>query len=196
MTLSIALVGDSMRIHYQPFVAASLAESARVWGPSVNCESSRHLRTNLDAWVLNLLEEPTIVHVNAGGHDIRRISDDDWEVQVPIEEYRKNMEAIFDRLMSHSRVEGVIAATTTPVNEGRHQEARYSNRRNADVESYNQVLVDVAAIREITVNDLWAAITHCPFDPISSDGVHLSRKGQEYLGYHVAEKLKLVTNIA
>ena len=72
MTPLIALVGDSMRVHYQPHVADALAGVAHVWGPDANRESSRHLRANLDPWILDRPDGPTIVHVNAGAHDIRR----------------------------------------------------------------------------------------------------------------------------
>jgi isoamyl acetate esterase len=189
MTPLIALVGDSMRLHYQPHVIDALAGVAHVWGPEMNCESSRHLRANLDPWVLNRLDGATTVHVNAGAHDIRRTPETDWRVQVPVDEYRDNMIAIVDRLRAHDSIDQVIVATTTPVNEGRHQTARYSDRRNDDVAVYNSVVVDVATERRLVVSDLWSAVWNCPFDAISDDGVHLTNAGYSYLGHHVSQQL-------
>ncbi len=192
MPHTVALVGDSLRMHYQPRVAAELAGVADVSGPDVNCESSRHLRSSLDRRVLDQIHRRTIIHVNAGAHDIRRTADTDWEVQVPIDEYRDNMTAIVDSLLAHRRVEQVIVATTTPVDEARHETARHSNRHNRDIEAYNGVLVDLASQRGLAVNDIWSATRVCPFDPISGDGAHLTPSGNAYLGQHIAHQLRAV----
>ncbi len=157
MDASVALVGDSLRMDYQPVVAQALAGVASVWGPEISCESSRHLRANLDAWVLGRIDRLTIIHVNAGAHDLRRFLDDDWEVQVPIDEYRENMLVVLDRLAVHAHVGQVIVATTLPIDEDRHDLARHSTRRNSDVEAYNHELIDVASERGIAVDDLWMA---------------------------------------
>ena len=186
---SVALVGDSLRIDYQPVVAEALLGVADVWGPNVNCESSRHLRAALDDWVLARLDRPTIVHLNAGAHDVRRTLDTDWQVQLPIEEYRDNVATIFDRLLEHPNVEQVIVATAAPVDVARHEAAGSSNRRNGDIEAYNRVLIDAASRRGLLINDLWSAIQSCPFDAISADGVHLTHAGNAYLGRQVAQQL-------
>ena len=190
MASSVALVGDSLRMHYQPVVADALRGVAEVWGPDVNCESSRHLEVALDRWVLDRLDRPTIVHLNAGAHDVRRTPEDAWEVQVPIDQYRDNMATIVDRLLEHPDVAQVIVATTVPVDETRHQTARYSNRLNVDIQAYNQVLIDVASHRSLAINDIWSIIRTCPFDAISDDGAHLTQAGNQYLGRHVAQQLR------
>lgn len=187
---SVALVGDSLRIDYQPVVVEALLGVADVWGPNVNCESSRHLRAALDDWVLDRLDRPTIVHANAGAHDVRRTMDTDWQVQVPIDEYRDNMVTIFDRFLEHPNVELVIVATTAPVDEARHEAAGSSNRRNSDIEAYNRVLIDAASRRALPINDLWSAIQSCPFDAISADGIHLTQAGNAHLGRQVAQQLR------
>jgi len=188
----VALVGDSLRMHYQAHVAAELAGVADVWGPDTNCESSRHLRSSLDRWVFDKIHRPTIVHVNAGAHDIRRTADTDWEVQVPIDEYRDNMAAIVDSLLAHRRVEQVIVATTTPVDEARHETARHSNRHNKDIDAYNRVLLELSSTRGLAVSDIWSAIRACPFDPMSEDGAHLTPSGNAYLGRYVAQQFSAI----
>lgn len=69
--LDVVLVGDSIRLSYQPHVAAA-APGRRLCGPQENCESSRFLLENLDHLVFDRIESSSIVHLNAGAHDLRR----------------------------------------------------------------------------------------------------------------------------
>jgi hypothetical protein len=86
----VLLLGDSIRLGYQPFVAAALAGRAVVEGPTENCESSRVLRSMLRVWVP---DRPDVVHVNCGLHDVRYDPGSEHE-NVPIAEYEENVEAI------------------------------------------------------------------------------------------------------
>ena len=182
-----------MRIHYEPYVAESLGSSYEVRGPATNSQSSRHLLANLDEWVLSRLSSGSVVHVNAGGHDVRRVPDDDWTVQVSLDEYRSNMAGILDRLAGHDFVGPVMVATTMPVDEERHRSARYSIRLNADIVEYNAVIVDLARERRMPVNDLWSFASHLPFDPLSGDGVHLTERGRRAVGVAVAGEIRRLT---
>ncbi len=188
-TADVILLGDSIRMGYQPAVARALDGITRVWGPVSNCYSSRHLRTVLDAWVLDTLTRPAVVHLNAGAHDVRRMQDTAREVQIPLGAYRTNMESIVSRLLAHEHVVRVVIATTTPVVESRHQALRPSWRYNQDIVDYNATLTAVADGHSLAVNDLWAVVNDCPFDPIADDGIHLTPQGYDYLGAHVAHFL-------
>lgn len=160
-----------------------------VQGPTENCGSSLALRSNLDHWILDVLVEPTLVHVNAGLHDLRRTPENGGDVEVPIDEYHRNLANILDRLMAHPLVAHVIVATSTPVDETRHNSTRHSQRLAADVvayNAYNEVFRELAADRGLTVDDLWHAARNCGFDPLSSDGVHLTSRGSGYVGAIVA----------
>lgn len=184
--MDIALVGDSIRLSYQPHVAAALAGRSRVWGPVDNCQSSRHLRANLDQWLLNDLAAPTLVHINAGLHDVRRAAERDWSVQVPLDEYSANLEWILDRIIASPATVGLAVATSTPVDEARHREGDRALRRSRDVDAYNDVLGDLASRKGIVVNDLHGTVSRMRPDALSDDGVHLTTAAQTKLGHQVA----------
>jgi len=182
---SVVLVGDSIRMSYQPYVAVRMRAVA-VWGPAANCRSSRYRLENLDSLVLRRLTDRSVVHVNAGAHDIKREAENTFDVHVSIDEYRRNMAVILGRLRSHPLVADVIVASTTPVVDDRHQRVQPFMRHNADVVAYNVVLENAAAAAGFAVHDLFAAMRRCPFDPISGDGIHLNEPGKEFAGNAVA----------
>ena len=65
--MSILLLGDSIRMGYQPFVAELLRGAATVIGPKDNCEDSGKYLTHLDTW----LAPADVIHFNCGLHDIK-----------------------------------------------------------------------------------------------------------------------------
>jgi len=173
---------------YQPYVAARL-RTQFVWGPAENCESSRFLLQNLDRLVLDHLHERTLVHLNAGAHDVKRLEDTGFNIQVDIAEYRSNVAEVIARLKDHSLVGGVIVATTTQVDDIRHKTLDWM-RHNEDVIAYNEALIDVAAAARCYINDLYEEVRRCPFDPLAEDGIHFNETGKEFAGSRVAAYLK------
>lgn len=186
---NLVLVGDSIRLSYQPHVAAALP-GCRVWGPAENCESSRFLLENLDRLVIDRLVGPSTVHLNAGAHDLRRWPDGGYRVVVDIDEYGANLERIVVCLQSAEDVRQIILATTTPVIDDLHMDGRWGRRRNEDVLEYNERLRAVATSHELVVNDLCGVVESCPFDAISADGIHLTERGAEHVGQAVASFLR------
>jgi len=182
---SIVLVGDSIRLSYQPYVAVRV-RSTVVWGPADNCRSSRYLLENLDKLFLGRLLDRSLVHLNAGAHDIMRAPENGFNLEVSLDEYRRNLALILARLRAAPLVADVIVATTTPVMDSRHQAVEAFMRHNADVVAYNHVLKASAEAAGFRVNDLYGALRACPFDPISEDGIHLNETGKEYAGAAVA----------
>jgi lysophospholipase L1-like esterase len=192
---SIVLVGDSIRLSYQPYVAVRV-RSTVVWGPGDNCRSSRYLLENLDGLVLGRLRDPSLVHLNVGAHDIKREPENGFKLRVGIDEYRRNLALILARLRAEPLVADVIVATTTPVMDERHQTTAAFMRHNADVVAYNFVLKAAATAARYPVNDLYGALQACPFDPISEDGIHLNEPGKEYAGSQVAAAVKNLIGVA
>ena len=182
---SIVLVGDSIRLSYQAYVAVRV-RSTVVWGPADNCRSSRFLLENLDKLVLGRLHDRSLVHINAGAHDIMRAPENGFNLEVSLDEYRRNLALIMARLRAAPLVADVIVATTAPVVDSRHQAMGTFMRHNADVVAYNHVLKAAAEAAGFRVNDLYGALRACPFDPISQDGIHLNETGKEYAGVAVA----------
>ena len=121
------LLGDSIRMGYQPYVRQELGDAFAVFGPAENCGTSRNLLANLDR---SALDGPaSIVHVTAGLHDLRYDPGRDAPV-VPIDEYASNVRAILRRLRERSCAR-LIWATTTPLHEKLHAEQRLSRRRES-----------------------------------------------------------------
>lgn len=184
----VVLVGDSTRLRYQPYVEHMLASAAlEVSGPTENCETSRRIRENLGPWVID--RSPDVVHLNCGLHDLRYDPGSD-RPQVSLEEYAENLDHILATLMADAI--SVVWATSTPVNERRHQAGRHSRRYEADVIAYNELSRSVASRYGIPCNDLYQAVEDQGGDAVlGADGVHLTDAGYEFLGRHVARAIRL-----
>lgn len=178
----VLLLGDSIRLGYQPFVAAALAGRAVVDGPSENCESSRVLRSKLSVWVP---DHPDIVHVNCGLHDVRNDPGAEHP-NVAIAEYEENVEAILGYL-GMLGVERIVWASTTPVDDSRN-DPRASRRWNVDIDRYNVVARTIAEGCGADYNDLNGAIrSHGTTDLLHEDGVHFTQPGYGFLASKVID---------
>ena len=182
----IILIGDSIRIGYQPTVQKELAGQADVWGPEENGGESRYVLARLDDWVIT--RHPDIVHLNCGLHDLRKEFGADTSA-VPLDEYRANLEMIFQRIRDHSSAR-IVWAATTPVNEQWHHETKPFDRFEADVLAYNRQAQEVAAQFGAEIDDLYAVVTRAGRDQhLLPDGVHFTDAGYTLLGRAVAEAL-------
>ena len=178
----VCLLGDSIRLGYQPFVAAALVGRAVVDGPPANCESSRVLRSMLSEWVR---DRPDVVHVNCGLHDVRH----DPGAERPngdIAEYGANVEAILNDLEALG-IRRIVWASTTPVDEARDGTGP-SRRWNADIERYNAVARTLAENHGAAYNDLHEAVrSHGSSALLHEDGVHLTQQGYGFVASRVID---------
>ena len=183
---SVTLIGDSIRLHYQPLVAERLAGLARVSGPLDNCRSSAVILDNLDAWAI--AAQPQIIHLNCGAHDIRHDGDADQPL-VPLSAYAANLEAIFQRLRRETAAT-LVWATITPINEAHHQAMRDSRRYAADVTAYNAVALAIAGRHGAIIDDLPGAVRAAgPDRLLKPDGLHFTATGSAFLAERVADCL-------
>jgi lysophospholipase L1-like esterase len=185
---TVVLVGDSIRLGYQETVKAHLVGFGGVAAPTENGGDSGKVLAHLDRWVIDW--KPDVVHLNCGLHDVK---DDPSQpgLQVPLEEYRENLEAIFRRLRDETAAT-LIWATTTPVIEARHQRAKPFARRNADIDRCNAAAREAAgAIGGIAINDLNAFLRDEPLEELMmEDGVHFTAEGYRRLGQRVAKVIQ------
>ena len=107
----ILLLGDSIRMSYQPLVAEILDGKAEVVGPAENCQYSLFTLSSLDRWI-GELGQFDVVHWNNGLHDCGH-NPNRSPVQIPIDMYRANLGFILKRLKSLTP--NVIWASNTPV---------------------------------------------------------------------------------
>ena len=163
-----------------------MADEVAVFAPAQNGGTSRNVLAHLDEWVLK--QQPDLVHVNCGLHDLKRAFGETPEV--PLEIYRGHVRQILERL--GSRLQGtVVWATTTPVDQELHHRNKAFDRFEADVRAYNKAALDSANACGIPVNDLFAAM--CAAEPehyLLADGVHFTEAGSTLLGKAVSASIK------
>jgi len=183
----VVLIGDSIRMGYQRFVQEKLSGEAEVWAPTQNGGTSSNVLANLQEWVIS--RKPDVVHLNCGLHDIKRDFDSDKN-NVPIQEYRENVEKILQNISEKTKAE-VIWAMTTPVNEQWHHERKGFDRFEADVEAYNREANQIAQKLGVKINNLYDVVMNVGRDKLlTQDGVHFTEEGSVLLGRAVAEVVR------
>lgn len=183
----IILLGDSIRMNYQQTVVAQLKGQATVWAPKENCRHTEFVLENLEKWIKE--KNASVVHINVGLHDMFLNSSTN-RPRHSLELYEANLRAIFTKLKQLTNAK-IIFALTTPVIESRQAASEgYKRvvRRSADVVRYNAKAAQIANEFGVVVNDLHALSTRVGAEDIlrESDGIHLSKIGEEVIGKQVA----------
>jgi len=179
--MRIILIGDSIRVGYQPLVAAKLQGRAEICGPQDNGGDSRNVLAHLDDWVLRL--QADVLHLNCGLHDLKF---ENGHHQVPLEEYERNVRAIVARIVREFPGR-FIWATTTPVVDEWHQKVKPFERHEDDVLRYNEAALAVVRAHKLPVNDLHRVIEQAGREKcLGPDGVHFNERGYALLAEAVA----------
>jgi hypothetical protein len=175
------LLGDSISIHYGPFLRNYLEGRCTVRGK----EGEREALNNLDVpvggnggdsgMVLEYLSRQPdamdcdIFLFNCGLHDIKG----DLQtgiLQVPLEQYRANLEAICALLEKHPPQAAFILST--PVDDSLHaMRNRSFSRKNADLVRYNTAAEKIMEAHGIPCIDLYS-FTRSLGNGIFQDHVH------------------------
>ena len=170
----VLLLGDSIRMSYQPHVARLLEGKANVVGPTDNGQYSLYTLSSLDRW-LEELGQPDIVHWNNGIHDVAHIQTR-CPVQMPIDMYRANLGFILDRLLALT--DKVIWAAITPVHPaGTFNETDFPFR-NEEIDQYNAVAAELMQAKNVPINDLHALVWARADEFMGEDQLHLSEAGE------------------
>ncbi len=178
----LILIGDSIRMGYEAAVRQQLVDRS-IWSPEANGGDSANVLRHLDEWVVR--HAPAIVHLNCGLHDLKKPFDSD-RAQVELDDYRRNLEQIFTRILATGAT--LVWATTTPVDEVLHHQNKDFDRFAADVDRYNAVSLELAATKNVAVNDLHAVIDSAGAAHLRrDDGVHFTEPGSSLLGGAVAD---------
>jgi lysophospholipase L1-like esterase len=181
----VLLLGDSIRMSYQPHVAKLLDGKANVVGPADNCQYSLYTLSSLDRWIAEL-GKPDIVHWNNGIHDSGH-NPARSPVQIPIDMYQANLEFILDRLIALTP--NAIWASITPVHPDRPFRDSEWSWRNEEIDQYNNVARELMASRSIPINDLHTLLWNNLAEFLSEDQLHLSEAGQQACAKEVAESV-------
>jgi lysophospholipase L1-like esterase len=185
--MRILLLGDSIRIDYQPRVAAILGKKAQVIGPEQNCGDSRCVLACLADWLAG--EPPDVVHINFGLHDLKLLLAT-GEHQVPLEEYARNVPAALAKLRALAPAARLIWATTTPVRDERYVNRKEFTRSTADVDRYNAAALVAAKASGYEIDDLHAIVMAAGKSAaVCDDGVHMTELGSKVLAEAVARSV-------
>ena len=180
----VYVIGDSISQHYGPFLADYLrgvctyarksAEDLAALGTaaegSVNGGDSRAVREFLSAMLAAGRLRADLLVLNCGLHDIRTDAAT-GRIQVPIEEYRQNLEAMLG-MVAEVRVE-TAWIRTTPCDEAVHN-ARPDmsfHRFSKDCDDYNEAADAIMRSKGIPEIDLYGFTRNLGPD-LYSDHVH------------------------
>ena len=188
MKKKVALIGDSIRMGYQPFVKNILHNKVDIWGPSINGGDSRNILVHLSEWLVTA--KPDIIHINCGLHDIKT----PFNATLPsvlISEYQQNISTILHQLLA--KVPCVIWATTTPVNSEWHHRTKGFDRFESDVIAYNIAAQEEARALSVPINDLYQIVMDTGLTRVlHTDGVHFNLDGYRLLADSVVKSLHLM----
>jgi isoamyl acetate esterase len=169
----VMLLGDSIRMSYQPLVTELLKARAEVVGPDENCQFSAYTLASLDRWLAHL-GKPDIVHWNNGLHDVGH-NPNRAPVQYAMDIYAANLRFILARLRTVGA--RVVWATSTPVHPARPFAATGWSWRNEEIVRYNAAALKVMQSEGVPVNDLHAIVAADPDRYLREDKLHLSEAG-------------------
>lgn len=170
---NIWLLGDSIRLSYQPLVEMNLKNKANILGPSDNCRYSLYTLSSFERW-LEELGTPDIIHWNNGlwdvGYDSLRAPE-----QFSINDYVNNLEFLIQKFQALKTK--IIWATTTPVKTYNPSDKEQWKWYNHEIIDYNNAAINLINKYSIPINDLHALVNSDINKYISQDRLHLSEAG-------------------
>lgn len=199
----VLLIGDSIRLGYQPNVISELEGEFFVWGNDENCRFAKYTlnelgrifnafsKTNTEKIEGALLTPtaqlekdivyPDIIHWNNGLWDTSIVYEEDGAF-TPIPEYIDYMSKILRELKKVT--DKVIFATTTPV------KPINPNQKNEIITEYNKHIVDFMNKEGVVVNDLNSLVSKNIDEYISADNIHLSDAGKKACAKQIAKYIR------
>jgi hypothetical protein len=164
----IFLIGDSISIHYSPYLEIYLKEKAVFDRKIDNGLSENNLDVPQGAnggdsrMVLSYLKikvneqdfKPDYLLLNCGLHDIKReiLS---HKIQVSEEEYRQNLESIV-KLLKRKSIQLIWIRTTAVIDSIHNATQRSFYRYSKDLFRYNQIADEVCLKNKVPVIDLYS----------------------------------------
>lgn len=193
---NILILGDSISIGYYPTVKEVLEGKANVMRPfksdgkPENCQGTTNGIANIDRWIGTTKWD--IIHFNFGLHDLKHIEPEtknnsrnlDDPVQADIKHYRKNLQAIIEKLKLTGAK--LVFATTTP----------YPDKLGSQIRSpgmykkYNKAALKVMKKNDIPINDLYSFVLPQMEKIMRPNNVHFTKEGSKILGEQVAKYIR------
>jgi len=185
----VLIIGDSISIGYMKPLQTLLDGKAVVVHNPGNATHSGNGLAHLDEWLGETRWD--IIHFNHGLHDLKYVdengrnttSKETGHIQVPLDEYKKNMEAIVLRLKKTGAK--LIFATTTPYPDrpdGPLREARQAKR-------YNAAALTIMKRHGVAVDDLYFFALPRLEALQRPHNVHFTDEGSRALAHEVAKHI-------
>lgn len=186
----VLIIGDSISIGYMKFLPDLFSGKAEVVHNPGNAQHSGFGLAHLEEWLGDTKWD--VIHFNFGLHDLKYVDDEgknakstaEGHIQVPLDQYRQNLEQIVARLKKTGAT--LIFATTTPV----PKELTNAIRHSDDVPRYNEVALEVMRREKVAVNDLFAFVTPKIETLQKPKDVHFTPEGSKALAEEVARKIQ------
>lgn len=201
--IKVMLIGDSIRLNYQPNVQKELEGEFDVWGIEENCRFAKYTLNELGRMLAAFskretrkyaaeflqptssfaekIEYPDIIHWNNGLWDTSIVCEEDGAF-TPIDEYISYIAKILRELRKITNK--IIFATTTPV------KPQNPNQKNEIITQYNERVVEFMKQKGVVVNDLNKLLSSNLDKYLSEDNIHLSEEGKRVCAKQVAEYIR------
>ena len=199
---ALHIVGDSISIHYDPYLQTMLADVmtySRKTALDGSTDDTGAANGGDSSMVLDYLRalQPDrpfdVLLINCGLHDIKRDMTT-HALQVPLERYEANLREILaqaQRLAART-----IWVCTTPVIDERHNRLNTTFQRfEADVEAYNAAADRIMQQHDIMTIDLFTFTRHLGPD-VYVDHVHFTDEVRAQQAAFIAECLFVATTAA
>lgn len=186
---SVLIIGDSISIGYTPLIKKSLP-GVDVEHNQGNAGSTVRGVENIEKWIDN--REWDVVVFNFGLHDLvykdslNRLDLVHGKLSVSLDDYRKNLQTIVDKLRETTAKLVFVTTTTVPENA--------VGRKVESPAQYNKVAKEVMKKNGIEVLDLYK--TSLTVHPQNSNpgNVHYTGKGYQLLSEPIVVKIKSILN--
>lgn len=184
---NVLIIGDSISLGYADPLKTILRNKANVVNIGNAGPSSKGL-ANIDQWLGKTKWD--VIHFNHGLHDLKYVdakgrnsnTEKNANTQVPLEDYRKNMESIVIKLKKTGAK--LIFATTTPYPEGVKP-----LRIPEDAQKYNSAALEVMKQHDVPVNDLHEFVLPKLTVLQKPKNVHFTPEGSKEMANEVAKHI-------
>lgn len=180
----ILLLGDSISKGYREYVFNDMIGKAYIYYPEGITTFSTHMLRYIQEYAekLSIGSNINIVYFNTGLWDVLRINGDD--PLVSIDEYKKNLQRIINRLRYVFPNAELVFATTTPVHE---EMATYSfSRVNSDIKYYNDAACEIMENNHVEVHDLNKYVAES-LDDKYADFTHFTEEGYKAIANEIVD---------
>lgn len=194
----VLILGASNSIRLTVQIRQNLEGEAHVFraerdGEPENCQGTTKGIENIDRWLADHGGHFDLISFNFGMHDLKRVDpvtrenslnpDHPRQAEPPL--YEKQLREIVAKLKATGAK--LSFATTMPCPENASGPYRVSE----DVVRYNAIAIRIMEENDIPINDLYAFVKPRMEELLRPANVHLHEKGQEIVGRHIADNIRI-----